>query len=38
MNFSQKKFYSINFLVNKIKKVIPYNLKIFHNITLNYAD
>ena len=38
MNFSQKKFYYINFLVNKIKKVIPYNLKIFHNITLNYAD
>jgi GDP-L-fucose synthase len=38
MNFSQKKFYSINFLVKNIKKIINSKIKVVHNMKLNNAS
>jgi len=38
INFSQNKFYSINFLTKSIRKIISYKIKITHNMILNYAD
>jgi GDP-L-fucose synthase len=38
MNFSQKKFYSINFLVKSVKNIINCKIKVVHNMKLNNAS